>query len=71
MSSTDIKPKELEATIESVLDRKLKPITRMLADIQQEGPTVKDIFAGIGYIFGLIGVAAYFYSRKNKDLPSN
>ena len=64
MSGTDIKPKELEATIESVLDRKLKPITRMLADIRQEGPTVKEIFAGIGYIFGLIGVAAYFHSRK-------
>jgi nickel transport protein len=64
MSGTDIKRKELEATIESVLDRKLKPITRMLADIRQEGPTVKDIFMGIGYIFGLVIVAAYFYSRK-------
>jgi nickel transport protein len=59
-------PQELEAIIDSALDQKLKPITRMLADMQQEGPNVKDIFAGIGYIFGLFGVAAYIHSRRNK-----
>jgi nickel transport protein len=63
---TDRKTKDLEAAIESVLDRKLKPITRMLADMQQEGPSVKDIFAGIGYIFGLVGIVAYVQSRKKK-----
>jgi nickel transport protein len=59
-----IRPDELEAVIGSVLDRKLKPITRMLADLEQGGPSIKDIFAGIGYIFGLVGVAAYVQSRK-------
>jgi nickel transport protein len=63
---TDMRPKELEAAIESVLDRKLKPITRMLADMQQEGPSVRDILAGFGYIFGLAGIAAYVQSRKKK-----
>jgi len=58
---------ELEAIIESLLDKKLKPITRMLADIRQKGPTVEDIFAGIGYIFGLVGIAAYVHSRKKKE----
>jgi nickel transport protein len=61
-----IKPEELETIIETVLDKKLKPITRKLADLQQEGPTVRDIIAGIGYIFGLVGVAAYVHSRKKK-----
>jgi nickel transport protein len=61
------KSKELEAVIETVLDRKLKPITRMLADIRQQGPTVRDIFAGIGYILGLVGIAAYVQSRKKKE----
>jgi nickel transport protein len=61
-----IKPEELEAIIETVLDKKLRPITRVLADLQQEGPTVRDIVAGIGYIFGLVGVAAYVHSRKKK-----
>jgi nickel transport protein len=67
MPATNLGPQELEAIIDSALDRKLKPITRMLADMQQEGPSVKDIFAGIGYIFGLFGVAAYVHSRRNKD----
>jgi nickel transport protein len=57
---------ELESVIESVLDRKLKPITRLLADTQQKGPTVGDIFAGLGYIMGLVGIAAYVHSRKKK-----
>jgi nickel transport protein len=62
-----IEPNELEAIIESILDKKLKPITRMLADIRQTGPSVGDIFAGIGYIFGLVGIAAYVHSRKTKE----
>ena len=64
---TAIKPKELEAIIETVLERKLKPITRMLADIRQDAPSVGDIFAGIGYILGLVGIAAYVQSRKKKE----
>jgi nickel transport protein len=64
---TDIKTKDLEGIIESVLDRKLKPITKMVADLQQQGPSIKDIFAGIGYIFGLVGVVAYVQSRKKKE----
>lgn len=59
-------PEELEAIIENVLDRKLKPIVRMLADTRQQGPAVKDILGGIGYILGLAGIAAYVQSRKKK-----
>ncbi|MGD9288043.1 MAG: hypothetical protein PVG74_10565 [Desulfobacterales bacterium] len=65
-SGTPIKPEELEVIVESVLDRKLQPLTRMLADMQQEGPGVSDIFAGIGYILGLVGIAAYVQNRKKK-----
>jgi nickel transport protein len=63
---TAISREELETIIESVLDEKLKPINRMLSEIRQEGPTAKDIFAGIGYILGLVGIAAYVHSRKKK-----
>jgi nickel transport protein len=62
----DISPQELEAIIDAALDRKLKPVTRMLAEIRQEGPTARDIFSGIGYILGLMGIAAYVHSRKKK-----
>jgi nickel transport protein len=64
VSGNTIKPEELEAIVESALDRKLQPITRMLADIRQEGPDVGDIFAGIGYIVGLVGIAVYVQNRK-------
>jgi nickel transport protein len=66
LSGDGIKPEALEAIVESVLDRKLQPITRMLADMQQEGPGVGDIFAGLGYILGLVGIAAYVQNRKKK-----
>jgi nickel transport protein len=60
-------PKETDSKkAASVLDKKLKPINRTLSELQQEGPTVKDIFAGIGYILGLVGIAAYVHSRKKK-----
>jgi nickel transport protein len=62
----DIKLDDLEALIESILDRKMQPVIRMLADIRQEGPGVRDIFAGIGYILGLVGIAVYVQNRKKK-----
>lgn len=54
----------VEAAVERALDRKLAPVLRMLADSRQRGPTLKDVIGGIGYILGLIGLAAYVHSRK-------
>ena len=54
----------IEAAVEKSLDRKLEPLVRMIADRSQGGPTIKDIIGGIGYILGLIGIAAYVHSRK-------
>jgi nickel transport protein len=56
----------LDKKLDEKLDKKLQPIMRSLARIQEPGPSVQDIMAGIGYIFGLMGVAAYVLSRKNK-----
>ena len=60
-----IDPLEIEQVVSRVLDQKLQPITRMLAEMQNKGPTITDIFGGIVYIIGLMGVAAYFLSQKN------
>ena len=65
-SGHNINVEELETIIETVLDRKLQPINRTLAEMQQEGPGVSDIFAGIGYILGLVGIAAYIQNRKKR-----
>ena len=59
---------EIEKAFESALDKKLGPITAQLAELNmanaEKGPTVRDIMAGIGYILGLFGFAAYFQSRR-------
>jgi nickel transport protein len=56
----------LQAAIEKALDRKLKPVMRLLAESQQKGPSLSEILGGIGYIIGLVGIAAYFKSRREK-----
>lgn len=58
--------REWERRLEGKLDEKLAPLMRFLAQQEMKGPTVQDIFAGIGYIFGLVGVAAYVASRRRK-----
>jgi len=53
------------AAVEAIIRRELAPVKRMLADMSQPGPGVTEIVGGIGYIFGLLGIAAYMKSRKN------
>ena len=57
---------QLEAAIEKILDEKLKPVMKLLAESRQTGPSLTEIFGGIGYILGLVGIAAYFKSRQKK-----
>ena len=54
---------EIERIVDAALDAKLSPIKRMLAEQAEAGPNLRDIIGGIGWIFGLIGVAAYFRRR--------
>jgi len=58
---------DIQQAMENALDKKLKPVIKMLADAQQTGPSMRDVFGGIGYILGLVGLAAYFQSRKGKN----
>ncbi len=57
---------EIKELIEESLDRKLRPIVRMMTESQSKGPTITEIIGGIGYIFGLMGVAIYFKNRGKK-----
>jgi nickel transport protein len=50
--------------VEAIVRREVEPIKRMLAEMHDSGPTIADIFGGIGWIFGLFGVAAYMKSRR-------
>ena len=55
---------QLETMIDEALDRKLDPVIKLIRDSREEGPRVTEIIGGIGYIFGLFGVAVYFSNRK-------
>ena len=61
-----VQAEHLEAAIEKVLDKKLKPVMKMLAEANQPGPSFTEILGGIGYIIGLVGIAAYFKSRQKQ-----
>ena len=58
--------RQIEAVVEKALDRKLKPLYKMIADSRPTGPTLADVLGGIGYIIGLVGLGAYVrYRKKN------
>ncbi len=58
---------ELKKIVEDAVDRKLSPVMSMLISIREEAAVgLDDIFAGLGYILGLTGVAALFYARKKR-----
>jgi len=57
---------EIKEIVEDSLDRRLRPIVRMMTESQAKGPSVTEIVGGLGYIFGLMGVALYFRNRGKK-----
>lgn len=61
-------PDAVEKRLEALLDRKLQPVLRRLRTLEESvsRPALRDIIGGIGYIFGLVGVAAYVQARKRK-----
>jgi nickel transport protein len=57
---------EVQKIIEDSLDKKLRPIVRMMTESKDTKPSLTEIIGGIGYIFGLMGVALYFMNRGKK-----
>ena len=61
----DVTLDDIRQVVEQALDERLKPVMKILVESRESRPTFRDIFGGIGYIMGLVGVAAYFnYRRK-------
>jgi len=52
------------AQVESIVKREVEPLKRMVAELHDSGPSLTEIIGGIGWIFGLFGVAAYMKSRR-------
>lgn len=59
--------KEQNSALSTDLRRIQREIAALRADLSRPG--VKDIFGGIGYIFGLFGVAAFVASRRKSPTP--
>ncbi|RZB29591.1 MAG: nickel transport protein [Desulfobacteraceae bacterium Eth-SRB1] len=57
--------KEIESIVDRVIQKRLRPLAKLVAESQRKtGFSPTEIFGGIGYIFGLMGVAMYFRYRK-------
>lgn len=60
---------DIQRLIDNTLDKKLEPISSSLHRLNNpdHDPAISDIFGGIGYILGLVGVAGFFHSRRKRD----
>jgi nickel transport protein len=73
VSGNVINQAALTAALETLLDQKLAPVTRALGKQEKllleekfGGPRMTDIIGGIGWIVGMVGLAAFFWGR-NRD----
>jgi nickel transport protein len=57
---------EIEAIVESAVDKKLQPVMSILIKLQESSgkPGFTEIIGGIGYIIGILGIIAYFKARR-------
>jgi len=64
--------KQLEEIVESVVERKIAPIRKMLIEQQaaSEQVSLERVIAGLGIIFGVMGVVMYLRSLR-RDKPRN
>jgi len=58
----------IEAAVSKAVDEKLAPLKLQLARMaeQDQSARMRDIIGGIGWIIGLVGIAAWFKRPKNK-----
>lgn len=62
-----LEPQALQQMIDKSLDKKLAPITNMLAKSIDREPGITEILGGIGYILGLVGIALYVANRRRNN----
>jgi len=66
---SDLSAAEITALVEATLDRKLKPIMNKITALNEKRISLSDILGGVGYIVGLVGLAAYVqYRRKRSEV---
>lgn len=59
---------EVVDLVEPILDRKIKPLMDKIIALDENRISLSDILGGVGYIVGLVGLAAYMrYRGKRSD----
>lgn len=60
-------PEEMEERLARLLDQRLQPLTAQVAKLGAErSVSLADVMGGLGYIMGLMGLAAYLKARKQE-----
>lgn len=62
-ASMDAALEAQDARINALLESRLAPLRRQLAEMRQDGPGLREIAGGMGWLVGLAGIALYFRSR--------
>jgi nickel transport protein len=62
----NVDPAALEAALDRLLEKRLAPLYKMVADLKKRGTSPTEVAGGIGYIVGILGLFAYFKSRGPK-----
>ena len=58
---------QLALIVEQIVVKELAPIKRTLAENMEKKIDLQSILGGLGYIFGLAGIAFYYKGKKNGD----
>ncbi|MFH2124246.1 MAG: hypothetical protein ABIJ50_12290 [Pseudomonadota bacterium] len=64
ISSGHNSTEELTGILDQLLEEKLAPIRRSLAQAENQQPGLSDILGGIGYLIGIAGIIAWMKSKK-------
>tara|TARA_B100000609_G_scaffold188256_1_gene174297 strand:+ start:161 stop:790 length:630 start_codon:yes stop_codon:yes gene_type:complete len=58
---------QLAAMVEQIVEKEFAPIKRLLAEDREKKIDIQAILGGLGYIFGLAGIALYFKGKKDGE----
>ena len=62
-ASVDAALEAQDARFNALLESRLAPLRRQLAEMRQDGPGLREIVGGMGWLVGLAGIALYLRSR--------
>lgn len=57
---------QIQSIVENTLDKKLRPVMKLIAKSQEKRISFSEVVGGIGYIFGIMGIVMYLKSRRKE-----